>query len=322
VQRAPLRTTAVGVQWVRELAPRPKGCFAYWAGSGRGRALGVFELCLLDGVSLTAIVGILDMEGALLKRPLAGCEASLTEILGAPPTEMVGMLDMDVALLKRPRPGDPVTEILGVSLTAIVGISDIDVGLLNRPLPATGDSLTEMLGTGGDGVSLIEMVGTAGIDIDPDFAKRLLVGDSLTEMLGTDGMVLATGALVREGSSYGFVAGATGVLEGRSYGFGGRSDVLTLRRGLEGRCVSGRLKRRAGELERPLKGDAADLLGGPSVLGVADLLGGASMPVSAADLLGGRSKPTSPAVAVGLGSGLGFTGSSMIDFSSFNSITL
>jgi hypothetical protein len=98
--------------------------------------------------------------------------------------------------------------------------------------------------------------------------------------------------------------------------------VLTLRRGLEGRCVSGRLKRRAGELERPLKGDATDLLGGPSVLGVADLLGGVSMPVSAADLLGGRSKPTSPAVAVGLGNGLGFTGSSMIDFSSFNSITL
>jgi hypothetical protein len=58
-----------------------------------------------------------------------------------------------------------------------------------------------MLGTGGDGVSLIEMVGTAGIDIDPDFAKRLLVGDSLTEMLGTGGMVLATGVLVREGSS-------------------------------------------------------------------------------------------------------------------------
>jgi hypothetical protein len=97
--------------------------------------------------------------------------------------------------------------------------------------------------------------------------------------------------------------------------------VLTLRRGLEGRCVSGRLKRRAGELERPLKGDAADLLGGPSVLGVADLLGGVSMPVSAADLLGGLSKPTSPADAVGLGSGLGFTGSSMADFSSFNSIT-
>jgi hypothetical protein len=199
VQRAPLRTTAVGVQWVRELAPRPKGCFAYWAGSGRGRALGVFELCLLDGVSLTAIVGMLDMEGALLKRPLAGCEASLTEILGAPPTEIVGMLDMDVALLKRPRPGDPVTEILGVSLTAKVGISDMDVGLLNRPLPATGDSLTEILGTGGDGVSLIEMVGTAGID--PVFAKRPLVGDSLTEMLGTGGMVLATGVLVREGSS-------------------------------------------------------------------------------------------------------------------------
>jgi hypothetical protein len=86
--------------------------------------------------------------------------------------------------------------------------------------------------------------------------------------------------------------------------------VLTLRRGLEGRCVSGRLKRRAGELERPLKGDAADLLGG------------VSMPASAADLLGGRSEPTSPAVAVGLGSGLGFTGSSMTDFSSFNSITL
>jgi hypothetical protein len=210
VQRAPLRTTAVGVQWVRELAPRPKGCFAYCAGSGRGRALGVWELCLFDGGSLTAIVGMLDMEGALLKRPLAGCVASPTEILGTPPTEMVGMFDMDVALLKRPLPGDPVTEMLGVSLTAMVGISDMDVGLLNRPLPVAGDSLTEILGTGGDGVSLTDIVGTEGIDAV--FAKRPLLGagDSLTEMLGTGGMtlmegvvavVLAMGVLEREGSS-------------------------------------------------------------------------------------------------------------------------
>jgi hypothetical protein len=86
--------------------------------------------------------------------------------------------------------------------------------------------------------------------------------------------------------------------------------------------VSGRLKRRAGELERPLKGDAVDLLGGLSALDVADLLGGLSVPVSPADLLGGLSIPASPAgVVVALGSGLGFTGSSIADFSSFNSIT-
>ena len=112
----------------------------------------------------------MDMEGALLKRPLAGCVAPPTEILGTSPTEMVGMFDMDVALLKRPRPDDPVTEILGVSLTAMVGMSDMEVGLLNLPLPVTGDSLTEMLGTGGDGVSLTEIVGTEGIDAV--FVKR------------------------------------------------------------------------------------------------------------------------------------------------------
>lgn len=114
-------------------------------GTSVGRLMtGALKLCplVIDGGSLTEIVGTACVVETLLNRPrggpVAGTGESLTEMVGiGGVTPIEGML--------------PVRPWLGVcvSLTEMVGMFDTDCGLLNRLLLAGRDSLTDMLGTGG-----------------------------------------------------------------------------------------------------------------------------------------------------------------------------
>lgn len=97
---------------------------------------------VIDGGSLTEMVGTACVVDTLLKRPrggaVVGAGESLTEIVGmGGETPIVGILP------DRPWPED------GVSLTEMVGIVDTDCGLLNLLLLAGRASLTAMLGIGG-----------------------------------------------------------------------------------------------------------------------------------------------------------------------------
>lgn len=118
---------------------------------------GALKLCplVIDGASLTAIVGTACVVDTLLNRPRAGAEARVVEAL----TEITGTggeTPIDGILPLRAWPEE------GVSVTEMIGIVDTDCGLLKRPRLAGRVSLTDILGMGGCGRDDGSAYGSAG----------------------------------------------------------------------------------------------------------------------------------------------------------------